>query len=177
MAPEARLKPTEHGLVPEGEGWYVLNAREATWLGNDELSTFCHFEGDVGWRQLGLNVCVVEPDHPNCMYHDEPNQEGYLILSGEAIVIVEGEERRVGAWDYVHLPPWTDHVLVGAGERPCVFVAVGARSDDGGAYRANPVAQKHGAAVDEDTPDPAEAYARFSPIGPRRCPEGVLPDW
>jgi oxalate decarboxylase/phosphoglucose isomerase-like protein (cupin superfamily) len=111
------------------------------------------------------------------MYHDEPNQEGYLILSGEAIVIVEGEERRVRAWDYVHLPPWTDHVLVGAGERPCVFVAVGARSDDGGAYRANPVAQKYGAAVDEDTPDPAEAYARFSPIGPRRPPKGVLQDW
>ena len=119
MVPEAALTPSEHGLVPEGEGWYVLNAREAAWLGNDELSTFCHFEGDVRWEQLGLNVCVVEPGHPNCMYHDEPNQEGYLILSGEAIVIVEGEERRVRAWDYVHLPPWTAHVLVGAGAEPC----------------------------------------------------------
>ena len=171
------MKHTEHGLVPEGEGWYVLNAREAAWLGIEELSTFCHFEGDFRWRQLGLNVCVVEPGHPNCMYHDEPNQEGYLILSGAAIVIVEGQERRLRAWDYVHLPPWTEHVLVGTGEEPCVFVAVGARRADGGAYRANPVAQKHGAAVDEDTPDTAAAHARFSPIGPRRCPEGVLDDW
>jgi uncharacterized cupin superfamily protein len=177
MVPEAKLRPTGHGLVPEGEGWYVLNAREAAWLGNEELSTFCHFEGDVGWRQLGLNVCVVEPGHPNCMYHDEPNQEGYLILSGEAIVIVQGQERRVKQWDYVHLPPWTEHVLVGTGDGPCVIAAVGARSADGGAYRTNPVAQKHGAAVDEETPDPARAYARFSPIGPRQCPEGVLPEW
>ena len=177
MVPEATLKPTEHGLVPEGEGWYVLNAREAAWLGNEELSTFCHFEGDVRWQQLGLNVCVVEPGHPNSMYHDEPNQEGYLILSGEAIVIVQGQERHVKQWDYVHLPPWTEHVLVGTGDGPCVFVAVGARGEDGGAYRTNPVAQKHGAAVDEETPDPAQAYAPFSPIARRRCPEGVLPDW
>jgi uncharacterized cupin superfamily protein len=175
--PEARLTETEHGLVPEGEGWYVLNAREAAWLGNDELSTFCHFEGDAGWQQLGLNVCVVEPGHPNCMYHDEENQEGYLIVSGEAIVIVDGRERRVGPWDYVHLPPWTRHVLVGAGDRPCVFVAVGARIGDGGSYLPDPVAARHDAAVERETPDPGEAYARFSPIRPRRGPEGVLPRW
>ena len=38
MVPEARLTPTEHGLVPEGEGWYVVNGRETRWLGNGEFA-------------------------------------------------------------------------------------------------------------------------------------------
>ena len=29
MVSESRLKSTEHGLVPQGEGWFVVNAREA----------------------------------------------------------------------------------------------------------------------------------------------------
>ena len=32
MAPEAPLEQTEHGLVPERDGWFVVNAREARWL-------------------------------------------------------------------------------------------------------------------------------------------------
>ena len=32
MAPEAPLEPSDDGLVPKGEGWFVLNARDAHWL-------------------------------------------------------------------------------------------------------------------------------------------------
>ena len=114
---------------------------------------------------------------PELHGHDEENQEGYLILSGEALLIVGGRERRLAAWDYVHLPPWTPHVLVGGGDGPCVFVAVGARDGDGGRYLPDPVARRHGAAVARETPDHGEAYAAFSPIGPRRAPVGGLPGW
>ena len=31
MADEAELTDTGHGLVPEGDGWFVVNAREASW--------------------------------------------------------------------------------------------------------------------------------------------------
>jgi hypothetical protein len=31
VVPEAKLEQTENGLVPQGEGWFVLNAREAVW--------------------------------------------------------------------------------------------------------------------------------------------------
>jgi hypothetical protein len=31
MVPEAKLEKTEHGLVPKGEGWFVLNMRHAVW--------------------------------------------------------------------------------------------------------------------------------------------------
>ena len=118
--PEAGLDRTPEGLVPEGEGWFVLNAREARWQDEGPLGVMCFFEGDVAFPQLGINLNVLEPGQPMCMYHWEADQEDFLVLSGEALLIVEGEERPLRAWDFVHCPPGTKHVIVGAGEGPCV---------------------------------------------------------
>jgi hypothetical protein len=60
------------------------------------------------------------------MYHWETDQEDFLVLSGEALLIIEGEERPLRQWDFVHCPPGTKHVIVGAGEFRCVVFAVGA---------------------------------------------------
>ena len=99
------------------------------------------------------------------MYHGEGKQEAFLILSGECLLLVEAQERLLRAWDFVHLPPWTEHVLVGAGSGPCVFVAAGARADHPGVrYVAAPFALARGAAVAVDTDSQDEAYARFSPL-------------
>ena len=177
MVREARLTLTEQGLVPRGEGWYVVNARESRWLGHDELGKFCHFEGDVRFPDLGINVCVLEPGQPNCMYHQENAQEDFLVLSGECLILIEGEKRPLRAWDFVHCPAWTQHSLVGAGSRPCVFVAVGGRCrPDEGRYTVADVALKHGAGVSEETSSPKKAYARFSPIAERPYPDGSLPE-
>ena len=158
---EAEIVTTEHGDVPRGEGWYVLNARRAQWqhspgFGGSDLS----FQGDVRFPEVGFHVGVLQPGEPACMYHREDTQEGFLVLSGECLAIVEGQERRLGPWDYLHSPGGTEHVLVGAGDGPCVVVAYGARRpDDGTLYVADPVAARHGASVEADTPDPAVAYA------------------
>jgi hypothetical protein len=32
MVDEAALKQTDAGLVPDGHGWFVMNAREARWV-------------------------------------------------------------------------------------------------------------------------------------------------
>jgi len=93
MVPEARLEQTEHGLVPAGEGWYVLNARDARWLHAAGRSAWCDLEGDQDFPQLGINVQVLQPGEPMSMYHWEEDQEGFLVLAGEALLIVEGEER------------------------------------------------------------------------------------
>src|SRR5256885_2659560 len=133
MVPESRLESTEHGLVPEGDGWFVLNAREARWLHGPGRSAICEFEGAFGgeqdFLQVGINLNVLGPGEPMAMYHWEADQEDFLVLAGEALLIVEGEERGLRAWDFVHCPPETKHVIVGAGDEPCVVVAVGARSD------------------------------------------------
>jgi uncharacterized cupin superfamily protein len=110
------------------------------------------------------------------MYHGENAQEDFLVLAGEGLLLIEGEERPLQAWDFVHCPPWTSHVIVGAGTGPCVFLAVGARPKDNEVrYEAAEVARRHDAAVAEDTSFPAEAYARFSDDRERPYHKGDLP--
>jgi len=146
--------------------WFVLNAREAQWRHVAGRSALCHFEQDADFEQLGINVSVLEPGQPMAMYHWEADQEDFLVLAGEAVLVVEGEERPLRAWDFVHCPPGTKHTIVGAGEGRCVIVAVGARDrsvgPDWGGYTADSVAARHGASVERDTTEPSEAYAHLA---------------
>jgi uncharacterized cupin superfamily protein len=175
MVPAAPLRATEHGLVPDGDGWFVVNAREARWLEN-ELGAYCGFEGQPRFAQLGINLNVLPPGSPMAMYHRESEQEDFLVLAGECVLVIEGEERPLRAWDFVHCPPDTDHVIVGAGEGPCVVLAVGARTGAGGlVYPVAEAAQRRGAGVDTETSDPAEAYARFSRPRETRYRDAWLP--
>lgn len=174
---EARLRRTEHGLVPETAGWFVLNAKDAVWSENAENGRFTRWEGEgeAAFGGLGINVAVLEPGQPACMYHAEDAQEDFLVLAGEALLVVEGEERPLRAWDLVHCPPWTRHVIVGAGSGPSVVLAVGARPTSEVLYPVNETARKHGASVESDTGEPAEAYAGVSPNVPVRYVDGDLP--
>src|SRR5919204_6238140 len=106
MVEEARLEPTDSGLAPAGDGWFVVNVRDAAWRTNDAFGAGCGFERpDAGFADLGIRLRVIWPGQPNCMYHAESGQEDFLVLAGECLLLVEGEERRLGAWDFVHCPP------------------------------------------------------------------------
>jgi len=176
MVEEARLVPTDSGLVPQGEGWFVVNARKARWFENEAFGRYCSFEGDVRFAELGVNIGVLGPGQPGCMYHGESNQEDFLVLSGECLLLVEGQERRLGAWDLFHCPAWTEHVVVGAGEGPCVILAVGGREPESEVrYTVAEVARAHGAGVDEETASPKEAYAPYPKDEERPYREGDLP--
>ena len=122
MVPEAPLEQTDAGTVAKGDGWFVLNAIDSRWYHADGRSAFCDLEGDVDFSQLGINISVLEPGQPMAMYRWEAEPEDFLVLSGEAILVVAGEERPLRAWDFVHCPPDTKHVIVGAGDAPCVIV-------------------------------------------------------
>jgi uncharacterized cupin superfamily protein len=159
--PEAPLRKTDAGLVPEGEGWFVVNARESAWKTGD-FGAYTRFQGDVSFPQIGINIGVLDPGQPGCMYHREENQEDFLVLHGECLLLVEGEERQLRAWDFVHCPAWTNHVFVGAGEGPCAILAIGARMGKGLVYPREDVALRHGAGVEEETSSGDEAYARFT---------------
>jgi uncharacterized cupin superfamily protein len=180
MASESQLESTEHGLVPVGDGWFVLNAREARWRHEEGRSAVCVFEGESGFPQLGINLNVLAPGEPMAMYHWEADQEDFLVLAGEALLIVEGEERPLRRWDFVHCPAGTRHVIVGAGNAPCLVLAVGARDGssgpDWGAYSVDEAALRHGAGVEQETTDETEAYARFAPREPTRYRDGWLPE-
>ena len=162
MVADARLERTEHGLIPVTEGWFVVNALDLRWF-DGEMGAFQPFEGEnARFAQLGMNLAVLRPGEPGAMYHAEDAQEGFLILSGECLLVVEGQERRLQAWDFVHCPPMTEHVLIGTGDVPCVLVGVGARRKGRAlVYPVNGTAANRGASVEEETSDPQVAYARF----------------
>ena len=113
------------------------------------------------------------------MYHWETEQKGFLVLSGEALLIVEGQERPLREWDFVHCPAKTNHVIVGAGEGPCVVLAMSSRENQAngpyGAYTVDEVALRHGAGVEEETQDAELAYSRFPTSEQTRYTDGWLP--
>jgi uncharacterized cupin superfamily protein len=166
MVAEAALEKTEHGLVPSGDGWYVLNAGEARWYHADGRGAFCDLEGEQEFPQVGINVQVLEPGQPMAMYHWEVDQEDFLVVSGEVLLIVEGEERPLRQWDFFHCASLTKHTIVGAGSGPAVVVAVGARQNQEGpgwgGYTVDEVAQRNGAGVERETNDAQEAYAGWT---------------
>lgn len=174
---EAKLSQTEHGLVPEGEGWFVLNTRDALWQESAEFGRFTRWEGtgDAQFKELGINVGVLQPGQPACMYHGEHGQENFLVLAGEGTLIIEGEERPLAPWDFVHCPPWVKHVIVATGSDPLVVLSAGARARQGVIYPVEAAALKYGAGVKRETPKPDEAYAGTAENVPIRYVEGDLP--
>jgi uncharacterized cupin superfamily protein len=179
MVPEAPLEPTEHGLVPKGEGWFVVNARDVVWYDRGPRGRVMGFDADPEFPQVGVNIFVLDPGDPMSMYHWEADQEDFLVVQGEALLIAEGEERPIRQWDFVHCPPRMNHVIVGAGSGPCVIIAVGAREhqdgEDWGGYTVDEAAVKHNASAERETTDPHEAYARFPARQPMRYRDGWLP--
>jgi uncharacterized cupin superfamily protein len=165
---EARL---EDG-VPQTAGWFIVNAREARWLHN-EMRSFVRFggEGDAHFDDLGIALYWLEPGQPMSMYHHEAGQEDFLVLAGACLLVVEGRERPLVAWDLFHCPPRTPHTIVGAGDEPALVLAVGARKEKGSArYPVDAAAVRHGAGVTRATASAAEAYAGFSEPKPGPAP-------
>jgi uncharacterized cupin superfamily protein len=144
--------------------WFVRNARDLRWTEN-ELGVYCDLlQGEDGAaEEFAINLNVLGKGQPMAMYHREPHQEGFLVLRGECVLVAEGEDRPLRAWDYVHCDRDVDHVIVGAGEEPALVLAVGSRvGPDGVFYPVDPRAAALGAAAEHETDDAREAYARFS---------------
>ena len=176
--PEAPLRTTKFGLVADVEGWFVLNARDSRWRDYGMQGGACNFEGKRPFRQLGINLNVLQPGEPLGVYHRENHQEGFLVLAGECLLIVEGEERTLRAWDFFHCPGGTAHVVVGAGDGPSIVVAVGrARRPEGhrlpGGRRPRSRTEPASSARRRS---PREAYARSPPSRRSTYREGWLPD-
>jgi uncharacterized cupin superfamily protein len=167
---EARLEPTPYGPAPAEEGWFTVNVRDAAWVHGGPWGDACIFEGGaVGFSQVGYTLAVLPPGRANGLYHRENAQEDFLVLSGECLLLVEGQERRLQAWDFVHCPAGTEHIFIGAGDGPCVIFMAGARvRPEELTYPRSELALRHGAGVETDTTDPDEAYAPFGRGKPGR---------
>jgi uncharacterized cupin superfamily protein len=178
VVPEAPFDSTKFGLRPGGEGWFIMNARDSRWRDTGTLGVFCNFEGKRRFPGLGINLNIVRPGEPMGLYHRENAQEDFLVLAGECLLIVDGEERKLKTWDFFHCPPGTEHIIVGAGKESAIVLAVGARGRrrKGLVYPVSKVALKHRAGVKKETTDPSEAYGSFADWKRSLYQEGWLPD-
>jgi uncharacterized cupin superfamily protein len=149
--------PLEDGSAA-GPGWFVLNLADTQWV-DGVFGAYTRLDAGHRFEQIGVNVGVLQPHQPACWYHREADQEGFLVLQGEAVLLIEGQERRLRAWDYVHCPAWTEHVLIGAGDGPCTVLALGGRLGSGVVYPVSELALRHAAGVSRETGSPLDAYA------------------
>src|SRR5438132_1824775 len=165
MVQEARLEQLEAGLTPVSDGWFVVSIPDAAWVTNEALGDACIFEGDEApFPDVGFTLGVLQPGQSGGRYHREANQEDFLVLAGECLLVIEEEERHLKAWDFVHCPADTEHGFVGAGDGPCVIFMAGAREgwpDKGNVYVRSELALRHGVGVETETSVSAEAYASF----------------
>jgi uncharacterized cupin superfamily protein len=159
--------------IPVTAGWFAVNVRDACWLHN-RMGSVCRFGGEeeAHFDDLGVSLFWLQPGRPMSLYHHEAGQEDFLVLAGECTLIIEGEERRLHAWDFVHCPPRTAHTIVAATERPALVFAVGARKEKGSArYPVDPVAIAHGAGVPDESTGAQDVYASFGQAIPGRAPD------
>ena len=160
---EARIEHTEEGAHAATPGWFVINLSDARWMRIEEGGEWSHVEPPEGFEQYGIGVHVLQPGQPNGKYHAENVQEGFLILSGECILVVEEEERHLKAWDFFHCVPGTHHILVGAGDGPCAILMVGLRGEGKKLhYPVSEAAARYGASTPEETDSPRIAYSDWS---------------
>ena len=160
-------------MLEERPGWFVVNVKDARWARNDAFGWICRLEkADEPFPQIGVNIFVLTPGKPNCRYHREAAQEDLLVLTGRCRLLVNGEERTLAPWDFVHFPAGTSHVVVGIDE-PCAVLIVGHRDNPETLfYPASELARRYNAESPEPTADPEVAYADVL----RRQP-GEGPEW
>ena len=160
-------------MIEERDGWFVVNVKDAQWHGTPAFGRVCSFEDrDKPFEQVGIRIYVLEPGKSNCRYHREDAQENFLVLAGECKMLVNGEERALKSWDFVHCPPGVTHVFVGSGQGPCAILAIGHRPVDDIFYPASELARQYNAETPEPTPEPKVAYADVP-----RWEKAETPDW
>ena len=177
VIPEAPLESTDTGIVQAGPGWFVVSARDARWRYAEGRGAVCPFGDEAEFPQVGVNLYVLAKGEAMGMYHWEADQEDFLVLSGEGLLLVEGQERPLQSWDLVHCPPQTKHIILGAGDDPCVVLAIGAREHQAGAdwggYPVEEIATRHSVGVAEETTDAGKAYAGLA----HRRPTHAREEW
>ena len=143
---------------------FVVNVADARAVRFKGSGTYVSFEDrNDPFPDFGINIHMLDPGEPSSKYHAESVQEDFLVLAGECKAILNGEERTLRQWDFLHCPAGTEHVFVGAGTGPCWILMVGARKPDRTVdYPVNELAARHGASTAEPTNDSRVAYSDWT---------------
>ena len=164
------MRDTKNGPVVDGEGWFVVNARDSRWRQMGPLGAYCNFEGKRRFPNFGINLNVLGPGERIGMYHRENAQEAFLVLGRRVHARRRGRGAAAHRVGLLLLRPGTPHIIVAAEGQSAVVLAVGGRGRGVGGglrYLVSEVAARHGASVAEETTDPSAAYADVYATLPR----------
>jgi uncharacterized cupin superfamily protein len=145
-----------------GDDWFVKSVRDMRWVEN-AMGAYCDLADGEDFPQFAINLNVLPRGSPMAIYHREPYQEGFLVLRGTCVLVVEGEELPLRQWDYFNCPPDVAHVVVGTGEEPALVLAVGHCGPEKASYPPEPLAAAYRASTDDEH-DARAAYERFGPL-------------
>ena len=112
--------------------WHVLNARDVQWWERRPVRLLRRLPTRRGFTEFGFNIGMAQPGQPSALYHREAHQECFLVLRGEALLIVEGEERPLKRWDSSTVPPAssTSSSVPATGRASCSPSAAGSARGD-----------------------------------------------
>ena len=152
--------------------WSIVNVADAPAMQHEVAGASIRLIDEEHVTDVGVNIRVLQPGQPNGKYHSENVQEDFLVLSGECVLIVEGEERRLKAWDFFHCAPGTNHIIVGAGDGPCAILMAGLRGPGKELhYPVSEAAARYGASTPDETNTPRVAYSDWNmDLKPFRAP-------
>ena len=113
------------------------------------------------------------------MYHWEADQEDFLVLAGEAVLVIEGVERPLRRVGLRALPGRGEaHRSSGRGTAPCACSpsarATARPAPDWGGYTVDEAALRHGAGVERETTDPDEALRALPAARADPLPRGLV---
>ena len=66
----------------------------------------------------------MHPGHRLSYQKHQQREETWMIASGEAIVVIDGNERHLRAGDTIHIPKTSAHRIGNPGDTPLVFFEV-----------------------------------------------------
>jgi len=157
---------------------FVRNIADAVAREHPVAGVRIDVDPDWVFPDTGINIHVLRPGQPSCKYHSESVQEDFLVLGGECLLLLDGEERTLGRWDFVHCAAGAAHVFVGAGDGPCWILQIGARRDDATLdFPADAHAARYGASAPVSTTDGGEAYSDWDGGPPPHGSPRVAPPW
>ena len=150
--PEAGLEQTEFGLVPSGEGWFVVNAREARWR-IDDLGAFTASRARRASSRSGsTSSCSRRASRWRCTT-TRTTRRTSLCSPARRWRSSRARSGRCGSGTccIARSAPATSCSARARG--PCVLLAIGSRSggEDWGAYPVDETALRHGASVEQET--------------------------